>query len=179
MLVQVAHSSRLQIHARWTSKRSGPAAVKSQTERAYGAVKNERAKCQANSRRSDHQPIISIDRFEQCSLCILSPCISMLGTESGTEFLQSVTKYRTTPKVQPPTAQHPFVGSAEFSVSYKRIPHSPRWRQLDRAEGANFDNQSRFRPESRLRESANGRNQRLCNCCHSSPGRSTRNWTIR
>jgi hypothetical protein len=27
---------------------------------------------------------------------IMSPCISMLGTESGTEVLQSVTKYRTT-----------------------------------------------------------------------------------
>jgi hypothetical protein len=26
----------------------------------------------------------------------MSPCISMLGTESGTEVLQSVTKYRTT-----------------------------------------------------------------------------------
>ena len=179
VLHQVAQSSRVKIHARWTSKRSGPAAVTSHTERAYEAVKNERAKCQANSRRSDHQRIVNIDRFEQCSPCILSPCISMLGTESGTEVLQSVTKYRTTQKVQPPTAKHPFVGSAEFSVSYKRLPHSPGWRQLDRAEGPDVDNQSRFRPESRLRESDNRRNQRLCNCCHSNPGRSTRNWTIR
>ena len=47
----------------------------------------EQANREATLRHSKHHPIVTTDRFEQFKPCILDSYISMLGTESGPQFI--------------------------------------------------------------------------------------------
>ncbi len=80
------------------------------------------------------------------SLPIPTTNFIVLGTEFGTQFVAKRNNTLHNVKVQPTKVQNRIDVSAEFSVSYKRLPFAQGLRRLVPAERTYIDNHPRLHP---------------------------------